>query len=363
MKLFLKNKTVATDKKKLPVEIQSYEEKQETLLVIIRALLYFLKDFTLDLKEIDAERFNKEIDELKTAISSEKKTKKIDSLFNKKKEIILSHIKRQNDYIKEKEVELKDIIDILTKALVEFDSENKIFNEIVYSQSEKLDEITRLEDIKIIKRKLKEEIAIIKKNVLDKQAMDKKKVEHLSIKIGSLNVELEKVTTTSMTDGLTGVYNRMGLDKFLNELVEKNLIIHFPFSLLIMDIDNFKIINDTHGHQVGDRIILALVENCKKFMRGDDIIARYGGDEFVAILPKASLKNAIKKAKYICNAIAENKYSLDNIKKKPLMFTISIGVSAYRKNDTITTVLERADKALYLTKEKGKNNVYSEKDL
>ncbi len=130
----------------------------------------------------------------------------------------------------------------------------------------------------------------------------------------------------------------------------------------MLDIDNFKNINDTNGHQIGDRIIMAIVNKCRQLIRGEDFFARYGGEEFIIILPGASLRNAVKKANYICKSVASTRYRLDDDHdRKTLHVTISIGVCCHQKADTATSVIQRADKALYAAKHAGKNCVCSEK--
>ena len=84
-------------------------------------------------------------------------------------------------------------------------------------------------------------------------------------------------------------------------------------SVLMLDIDNFKKINDGFGHQIGDRVLVALARKCYGFIRNDDVMARYGGEEFVILLPNASLDNAVKKADKICKTIAQTRYALDDI--------------------------------------------------
>jgi diguanylate cyclase len=132
----------------------------------------------------------------------------------------------------------------------------------------------------------------------------------------------------------------------------------------MMDIDNFKYINDIHGHQTGDRVIMAIVNKCRQSIRSEDFFARYGGEEFIIILPGASLRNAVKKANHICKSVASTRYRLDDDQGgQTLHVTISIGVSCLQKADTATSVIQRADKALYAGKHAGKNCVCSEKDL
>jgi len=129
----------------------------------------------------------------------------------------------------------------------------------------------------------------------------------------------------------------------------------------MLDIDDFKKINDKYGHQTGDRVILAVISKCRQSIRGEDFLARYGGEEFAIILPGASLKNAAKKADHICKSIAATRYCLDDVPGIPILsITISIDVSCLQRADTVAAVTRRADKALYAAKYAGKNRVFSE---
>ncbi len=351
----------ALDVKELSEMLQESQEKLQFFLFAIRALLFFVKDFSLDVKETDADQFKKVIDDLTEEIVSEKKTKKIQSHFEKRKKTISAYIKRQKEYLYDRENEFRDIIEILTKAMASVDAESRIFNKNIYEQTEKFEKITLLDDIKKIKTSLKQEVEQMRKTIREKQENDRKQIEMLSKQVSSLNVDLEKAMEESLKDGLTGIYNRRAFDRYITDLEERNTVTNSPFSLLILDIDKFKDINDTYGHTVGDRVLLALAQRCKEIIRSDDYLARYGGDEFVIVLPGASLKNASKMAKRIWKAIAAASYSMDDVEEgRKLSFTASIGVSVHKKGDTAVTVTERADKALFKAKRSGKGGVVTQ---
>ena len=134
--------------------------------------------------------------------------------------------------------------------------------------------------------------------------------------------------------------------------------------MLMLDIDNFKTINDTYGHSVGDRVLLAFAKKCKQFVRENDFLARYGGEEFAIVLPGSSLRNAAKRARQICKSIAAARYAIqDTGSGDVLKVTTSIGVSVKRKKDTAASLIDRADKALYMAKQSGKNRVVTEKKI
>lgn len=348
----------------LSAQLRDSGEQKDFYLLSIRALFQFIKDFSLDLKEINSDKFKDEINQLSDKFTGETKLKKIQSDFEKDKKGIAAYINLQKKYLIDREGEFKDIIDILTNAMVNLDVENQEYNQKILEQSGKIEQISFLDDIKKVKQSLILEIEQMRQTVTKKQSSDNVAVEALAKQVHTLNAQLKQAHTESATDSLTGIYNRKAFDRQIGELVRKNAGSKSPFSLLMMDIDNFKNINDTHGHQIGDRAIMAIVKKCRQYIRGEDFFARYGGEEFVIVLPGASLKNAIKKANHICKSVASTRYRIDDdTDGQTLHLTISIGVSCYQKADTTTSVIQRADKALYAAKHAGKNCVYSEKDL
>ena len=365
MILALKKKNnIDIDKEDLPEMLKNSDEKRQFYLIVVRALLVFIKDFSLDLKEIDSEEFKKKIDDLAENFISEEKTKKVQSVFEKNKKNIITYIKKQKKYLKDREDEFKEIIDLLTKAMAVVDHDNQVYNEKIYKQSEKLEKITLLDDIKKIKNELIIEVENIRKTVREKELHDSEKLEKLSQKVNYLNVELEKAKEESIKDGLTGIFNRKAFDMYIKKIVERNTVTKAPFSILLLDIDDFKKINDNFGHQTGDRVLVAMAQKCRGFIRSDDFLARYGGEEFVVVLPGASLRNAVKKGKLICKEIAKARYALEESKEDTIIsITVSIGASVHKKGDTVETIIERADKALYAAKQAGKNRVVSEKGI
>lgn len=156
------------------------------------------------------------------------------------------------------------------------------------------------------------------------------------------------------TDALTKVYNRRFLNDFSDNYIKTLKREKTTFSLLLIDIDNFKNVNDSYGHDVGDSIIKTLVERIKNVIRENDIIVRLGGDEFIVLLPKSNISNARK----IANKLITSINTINQLEKKELVFTISIGSSEYHPDDkNIESLIKRADDSLYKAKKIGKNCV------
>jgi diguanylate cyclase len=338
--------------------LQDSESRENAYGTVIQTLVYLVKTFALDLVEINTGRFHSSMDDFSEKFFAQKTPRRILSSIDKQKTVIAAFIDTQKRYLRDREEELRNIIDLLTRAMVSVDSENEAYHHKILRQSEKMERITRLDDMRKIKSALEKEVATLRETVRNKQADEKTRLDNLSGQVKTLRQELAVVKEESLRDGLTGIYNRRAFDDHLQSLTERNLIDRYDFALLVLDIDDFKMVNDTYGHLVGDRVLLALAETCRQMVRSDDFLARYGGEEFVIVLPGASRRNAVKKAKQICKAIDKTSYTLDqDDEQPPLTLTVSIGATAFKKGDISSSVLERADKALYHAKQAGKNCV------
>jgi len=167
-------------------------------------------------------------------------------------------------------------------------------------------------------------------------------------------VEAEHVTMQSYADSdqLTQIFNRRYASRILDEMcLRKQVGRQDVFSLILLDIDNFKMINDTYGHNAGDKILVEVTRVLKKEIRKNDIIARWGGEEFVIILDFASLDSAVLIAEKLRKKLMEHAYSHN------LTVTASFGVATYYENMNTETLIHRADTMLYLSKNSGKNCV------
>jgi diguanylate cyclase (GGDEF)-like protein/PAS domain S-box-containing protein len=154
----------------------------------------------------------------------------------------------------------------------------------------------------------------------------------------------------AVTDTLTGVWNR----RHGTELLTADLSARRPgqaLSLLMLDIDHFKTINDTFGHQAGDHVLIEIASRLRRSLRGSDMVARWGGEEFVVLLRDCALPDALRLAEDIRAAIAELPFGAMG------SLTVSVGVAEARASEDLTTWLERADQALYRAKRSGRNEV------
>jgi diguanylate cyclase (GGDEF)-like protein len=164
----------------------------------------------------------------------------------------------------------------------------------------------------------------------------------------------------NISDPLIGIYNRRYLDRRLEEEYARAMRYSLPLSVLLIDIDHFKDINDTYGHQVGDLVLSHLGKLFLQAVRETDIAARYGGDEIMIITPNTTPTLAGVVAERLRQHVEIQELVLKNLPNKPLEIsvTVSIGVAGLSQENTdIQRLIQKVDKALYLAKQKGRNRV------
>jgi diguanylate cyclase (GGDEF)-like protein len=162
----------------------------------------------------------------------------------------------------------------------------------------------------------------------------------------------EEVKRQAKTDTLTGLFNRRGFFELALREVSRSHRFRRPLAAVMFDIDNFKEINDRYGHTVGDQILSGVSSKCQAELRQIDLISRYGGDEFLLLLPETDLPNAIPVAERLRNRATEMAFPAEDTLVK---ITLSAGIAYLQDNDTLDTLIERTDQALYKAKQAGKN--------
>ncbi len=172
----------------------------------------------------------------------------------------------------------------------------------------------------------------------------------------ALKASYQESVSMAVTDGLTKLYNRHYLDTHLKNLVRQALESERSLSIVIMDMDHFKQVNDTYGHQVGDEVLVALSGIIVSSIRSADLAARYGGEEFVILMPETDAARAYEGAERLRKRVESTPFKISHSVGE-IMKTVSIGCATIEPNDTPETLLRRADHALYEAKNTGRNKV------
>lgn len=178
-------------------------------------------------------------------------------------------------------------------------------------------------------------------------------VSNYEVKIDDYTTMLE---TLSTTDSLTGLLNRMRFDELLHDEIQRAQRYSKDFSMLFIDLDKFKNINDTYGHQIGDQVLVEFSKLIRNNTREIDIVSRIGGEEFIIILPDTTAEKACYLAEKLRQLVSEHEFPAVT------KLTCSIGISSYQKDDTMQSMIERADRAVYIAKNAGRNRVELEEN-
>ncbi len=169
--------------------------------------------------------------------------------------------------------------------------------------------------------------------------------------ISRVLAEKDAISKVAEKDALTQIYNRTKFNTMLSVALRNAEIYHESFTIILFDIDHFKQVNDTYGHNVGDQVLIQLASLVKSQLRTQDTFARWGGEEFIILSESATSNEAHILAERLRETIET--FPFDKVEK----ITCSFGVSQYENNDTTTSILKRADDALYEAKKSGRNRV------
>ncbi|HEY5936163.1 MAG TPA: sensor domain-containing diguanylate cyclase [Kofleriaceae bacterium] len=171
----------------------------------------------------------------------------------------------------------------------------------------------------------------------------------------ALDIENVRLHRVAVTDPLTGAYNREFLVQRLPQEIEAALERDRTLSVAMVDVDHFKAVNDQHGHGVGDVVLAEVARRLRGAIRGGDILVRYGGEEFLAVLPKADAGRAWEVGERMRQRVCERAFDVGD--GLALLLRISVGIAQWRIGESMPGLIERADTALYGAKDRGRNRV------
>jgi diguanylate cyclase (GGDEF)-like protein len=214
-----------------------------------------------------------------------------------------------------------------------------------YSSKYTIEEVMAQGAMDLIMKPLRLEDLLLRINVALKNRSEKKKNSR----------KLEELKNLTVRDDLTGLFNSRQFYRHIAQEIDRSNRYFRPLSLILMDIDKFKSLNDTHGHLFGDKILSAIGEIIKSAIRMQDTAYRYAGDEFTIILPETELTRAIAVAERVRYGVEVETRALTD--PRPLSVTVSIGVVEYLTCEDTKSFVHRADSAMYASKKKGRNKI------
>lgn len=271
-----------------------------------------------------------------------------------KNDTVLNHINYQNSSLNETLEAIKEEYkQLAVESIHSYQNSTKNIQQIAKKQHEQIQKLSSSEDDGTIDLNLiKEKFSSIQDHMIQE-------VERANAQIHQLKEKVKLLEEKNNLDPLTKAFNRRALQNYLQNITQKKNIKR-ELHLLMIDIDNFKQINDKYGHIAGDKILIFIAHMLKKTLRDGDKVFRYGGEEFVVILNRINTEHCIKISNRLLTLVSSNKLVYKN---DTIQVTVSIGGTKFIPGkDTPESILDRADKALYEAKRNGKNRFipYSE---
>jgi diguanylate cyclase len=337
------------------------ESDRGELVAAAISLIVCARELLIDTDEVGASRLRTSLDKLATNsavalgddANNDGPARRLARAIDRHKLELLEAADKGRRYLRDRESELLDIIRTLGAGLQAMGQEGDGHAAELDATSGRLERLARLEDVRTLRAELGREVSKLRQITTEKRDRDRSRVAQLEREIEVLRGDVDEARKRAATDALTGAANRAAFDEELGRLLGRAATSGVPFTLLFVDVDHFKSINDKHGHLVGDRVLRGLAEVLAGAVRKDDMVARYGGEEFAVMLPGAKARVGVRTAERLRKSVAERRWTADGT--EVVRFTVSVGVAAFQAGDDETSLVGRADAALYQAKQGGRN--------
>jgi diguanylate cyclase len=252
---------------------------------------------------------------------------------------------------------LKSLMTSFIDRLGEITESTGEYHQKIEGYSKKISKSNNITELSHLLEDIMQDTRIIQASALrshEELLGTRKQVEVAQAKIKELEQELNQVSELVQQDQLTGALNRRGMDAAFEREATRADRSHHPICVALLDIDNFKRLNDTLGHQAGDQALVHLSSVIKETLRPSDSVARYGGEEFIVILPEIGLEEAAATIERLQRELTKKFFLHENDR---VLVTFSAGVAQRAPEESQEDVIGRADKAMYEAKKTGKNRV------
>lgn len=262
-------------------------------------------------------------------------------------EATLRHIAAQRNA---RRAEISSLIGLVREAVATIAGDNHKFDGSLDQSTARFEAMTHCNDLRLLKQQLVSEVTVLKKIAAERQKTWETTVSVFESRVATLEQQLVSTRQEASLDPLTRIANRRGFDRTIRQWLEQDKL---QFVLALLDLDDFKRINDTHGHSAGDKVLLAVAQALRTSLRASDLVARVGGDEFAVLITGLTLRQAESRL----NAVVSQLAKASVVPAEAPGITVSCGISEVSAGDTVDSLMHRADQALYDAKRRGKNRV------
>jgi diguanylate cyclase len=338
-----------------PASGRTHNDRPEGL---IDRLLAILSEITVEVPSLKTDQFHADLQSCRKKIAASFGTPDFAQHSAECLEICEEYFYRSRVYLAERESAVGEVIQVLREPIGMLSKEAGSFNSQLERTHERFDRLTEIQDIQKLRRQIALECQEFRRIVEEKHRRDEASYSQLESSIEHLQGSLEQTHEEASIDSLTRVANRASFDKSLQRWIEAHNAAKKPFILALLDLDDFKSINDEHGHQVGDRVLHSAAQWFRKGVRTNDFLARFGGEEFAILLSDVTVEQAFHKFEGLLQNIATASYKYNVAGDvATISFTVSCGVAEFVPEENAETLVRRTDAALYEAKHAGKNRV------
>lgn len=331
--------------------------RADTLLSLGERLLELLHEHAADDIPRQAPAFRALLDAWRRELHDEDSPARLPQLVEDIARECASFLDNVRDYRTDREAELIDLVNVLREVVDTVRGESVQFEHEMLRSTTALDRMVEIEDIRELKRALSSEVRSLRQTVTTRQQNEARHFATLNSRVASLEKSLVQAKTEAATDALTQLPNRGAFDTAVREWVDRAARDGSLCAVAMVDLDDFKRINDTFGHPVGDRVIVAAAQLLRGGVGPDEFVSRFGGEEF-ALLLRASTAKARERLTTLLEQLPPSfAFQGEGGVTRHLTFSFSAGVTGYTSGDTPDSIVKRADEALYDAKRRGKKRV------
>lgn len=336
---------------KLELLAEDQAELRQSLLNLLRLLVENMNELVMDDVWLHGQ-----IEVVRDIIEKPLSQRAVDDAERRLKEVLFKQSQLKQSLQEAKEA-LKSMLAGFVDHLADFAEATSGYHDTIEACAEKISSANDIGELENVLAEVMRETRNIQFNAQrsrDELRATQQSVADKEARIRELEQELEQTSTLVRHDQLTGALNRRGLEEVFDKEAARSLRHESPFCVALLDIDNFKKLNDSLGHDAGDHALVHLAQVCRDTLRPQDTVARYGGEEFIILLPDTALEDASNALTRLQRELTRRFFMHDNNK---VLITFSAGVTELQAEDDRNSVIKRADEAMYTAKKSGKNRV------
>ena len=336
---------------KLELLAEDQSELRNSLLGLLRLLVDNVTELVLDDHWLHGQ-----IEVVRDIIDKPLSQRALDDAERRLKEVLFKQSQLKAS-VSEARDAIKHMLAGFVDHLADFADATSDYHDKIENCAEKISAASDISQLESVLGEVMRETRAIQINAQrsrDELRLTQQKVQESETRIKELEKELEATSDLVRHDQLTGVLNRRGLEEIFGKEMARASRHETMLCVALLDIDNFKKLNDSMGHDAGDEALIHLAKVCRDTLRPQDTVARYGGEEFIILLPDTSLEDAVIALTRLQRELTKKFFLHANEK---VLITFSAGVTSLSANDNQASVIKRADEAMYQAKQTGKNRV------